>query len=224
MDLILMQTSDPYRYYDMLVATARTARGFCRRAGVQYQSFVGFKRGNRDFHATYNRIPMLRELIRDGYSGWVLYMDADAWIHDLDFPVHDYLADKGRYAMIGNLARPESTEFWEMNIGVMFFNLGHPFTQDVVEHWSAYLDLYDLAEQAIHWNVEVPDDQGMFHQILDKRYDAAPWVFHESKDVLNSPWATFIRQALRAENVSFEERLRSVQEQVEAVMRPAGGD
>src|SRR5260221_2713500 len=50
LDILCFQTSDPYNYYDMLMETARTARLYCQRHGLRYESFVGIKRGYFGWH------------------------------------------------------------------------------------------------------------------------------------------------------------------------------
>ncbi|WP_156173907.1 hypothetical protein [Cupriavidus basilensis] len=218
-EIILMQTSDASsRYFDMMMLTGQTARGYCDRHQLRYQGFIGLKRGNRPWHATYNRIDLLCELIDRGFGGWVLYIDADAWVVDLDFDLRGWLRDKQRYAMIAAPAAHTSDYFWNVNIGVMLFNLGHPFTRRLVREWEAFLSRYSLERDAIDWNGQVPDDQGMFHQLLDKHEDAKSLVLHADKSLLNSPWASFVRQAIRAENADIDERLRRIADAVSTVM------
>jgi hypothetical protein len=81
-------------YFDMLCLSARANRAYCRRHEIAYQAFVGVKRGFHSWQATYNRIPLLQELVDAGFAGWVLYLDADAYVADLDFDLRLYLADR----------------------------------------------------------------------------------------------------------------------------------
>ncbi|WP_020205089.1 hypothetical protein [Cupriavidus sp. WS] len=223
-DIIVMQTSDASsRYFDMMMLTARTARRYCEHHGLRYQGFIGLKRGNRAWHATYNRIDLLQELIQRDHRGWVLYVDADAWIVDMTFDLRGYLRDKQGYAMIAAPAGHVRDFFWNVNIGVMLFNLGHPFTRRLVRDWEAFLSRYRLERDAIDWNGQVPDDQGMFHQLLDKHADAEPLVLHADKSLLNSPWASFVRQAIRAENTDIDERLRRIAAEVEQALGHQAG-
>ncbi len=218
-EVILMQTSDSTsRYFDMLMVTAQTARRYCQRHGLRYQAFVGLKRGNRPWHATYNRIDLLQELVQRDFRGWVLFVDADAWIADMEFDLPAYLRDKSQYAMIAAPAGHSTDFFWNVNIGVMLFNLAHPFMRAIIRDWESFLSRYQLERDAIDWNGQIPDDQGMFHQILDKHPESADLVLHEEKSFFNSPWASFVRQAIRAENADIEQRLHHVAGEVSAVL------
>lgn len=83
-DVVLLQTSDAHsRHFDMLNLTSQTVRAYCELHDFHQSVFVVLKRGSRTWHATYNRIDLLCELVDSKYRGWVLYMDADAWIADL---------------------------------------------------------------------------------------------------------------------------------------------
>lgn len=222
-DVLIMQTCDPVNYYPMLEQSSRTTRAYCARHGFLYQSFVGLKRGDLPWHATYNRIDMLNELVARDYRGWVLHIDADAWIMDQDFDLRAFLADKSRYAMIGAPAGNEVDYFWNVNIGVMLYNLGHPFMRSFIGEWVRALSSYDLKTQARNWNKEVPDDQGMFHQILDKHSDKADLIFHADKNLINSHWASFVRQTMRAESNDFQSRLEYMKGDIASLqLEPCG--
>jgi glycosyltransferase involved in cell wall biosynthesis len=222
-DILILQSSDPEVYAPMLAQSARTTRAYAERHRCGYSAFVGIKRGFLPWHATYNRIDMLLDLVRSDYQGWVVYIDADAWIEDLDFDVRAYLADKSEYAVIAAPAGHLADFFWNVNIGVVLLNLAHPLARTLIVEWERFLSRYDVAVEAKTWNGEIPDDQGMFHQILDKLPGAADHVLVEDKALLNSPWAHFIRQAIRAENGDFDKRLALVTAEVDAVMQRAGG-
>src|SRR4051794_34277184 len=98
MKAVLIQTSDAVAYAPMLVTTSRTTREFSRRHGLEYRQFVGIKFGQFPWHSTYNRIHMMAELLAEGHQGWVLYLDADAYIYDLDFPIMEYLIENDQFA------------------------------------------------------------------------------------------------------------------------------
>lgn len=217
-EIILMQSSDAEIYAVMLEQSARTTRLYCRIHGYRYEAFIGIKRGCLPWHASYNRIDMLMDLIRQDYQGWVFYLDADAWIADLDFDLKAYLATKKRYALIGMPAGHLRDHYWNINNGILLFNLGHPFTRAFIAEWERFLSRYDLARDAKQWNVEIPDDQGMFHQILDKLPYAADLILIEDKDHAVSPWVTAVRHALRAEHSNFAERVALIAREVDKVV------
>lgn len=217
-EIVIMQSSDPDRYAEMLALSARTTKAYCERHGFRYVDFLGIKRGCLSWHAAYNRIDMLMDLIADDYQGWVFYIDADAWITNLDFDLRAYLVDKTGYALIGAPAGPERDHYWNINNGVLLINLGHSFARACIVEWERFLSRYDLDREALEWNKEVFDDQGMLHQILDKLPYAADYILVESKQFMNSPWASFVRQAIRAENSDFDARLAHIAEQVDEVL------
>lgn len=217
--IILLQSSDAEIYAPMLEQSARTTRTYADRHGYRYESFLGIKRGCLPWHASYNRIDMLMDLIRADFQGWVFYIDADAWIADLDFDLAAYLDTKARYSLIAAPAGHYRDQYWNVNNGVVLFNLGHPFARAFITEWERFLSRYDVAAEAKEWNVEIVDDQGMFHQILDKLPYAADLIHIENKELLNSPWATFVQHAIRAENSDFAARLALVTEKVDAVLK-----
>lgn len=217
-EILLLQSSDAEVYAPMLAQSARTTRAYAERHGYRYESFIGIKRGCLPWHAIYNRIDLLMDLIAADYQGWVLYMDADAWIVDQGFDLRGYLADKRGYALIASPAENAFDAYWNVNNGVILFNLGHPFARALITEWERFLSRFDIAAEAKSWNVEISGDQGMFHQILDKLPYAAELVFIEDKALLNSPWARFVRHALRAENTDFEKRLALMAEEIDGLL------
>jgi hypothetical protein len=86
---ILIQTSDSNRYAKMLDVTSANTKMFCVRHGLDHLIFKGLKRGRWDWHSMFNRIYIFDELIREGRDGWALYLDADAYIVDFDFPIKE---------------------------------------------------------------------------------------------------------------------------------------
>ncbi len=217
----LFQTADAHVYHDMLAATSQTARAFCRRADVAYECFVGVRRGWQGWHATYNRIPYVFDLLMEGYDGWVLYMDADAYVHDLDFDLRGYLADKGRYALIGSRAGG-SDFYWDINIGVLLINMGHPLMQELAREWYAYLSRYDLTHDTSAWAECISDDQAMLQELLALRPQSEGAVLHEPWDFINSHYAGFVRQVMRSSGMTLEQRTIDIQARVAEVMATQG--
>ena len=78
--IVLLQTSDAHVYAQMLQETARVNKVYCTRHGLEYQGFIGIKRGFHSWQATFNRISLLVELQQAGDTGWVIYLDADAYV------------------------------------------------------------------------------------------------------------------------------------------------
>jgi len=221
-DLIVLQTADADRYAPMLAITAANVREYCRRHALGYESFVGIKRGFHPWQATFNRIPMLEELAARGFTGWALYLDADAYIQDLDFDIAAYLADKGDYAAI--LATSGVTgEPWDVNAGVALVNLGHPLGRDLIAKWAAgFAGHSDDALRAGEEWFGAGNDQDILHGILRNDADIAAAVLIEPMSFMNGPHARFIRQQLRTLSPTFAARLADIRAAVERIFAQDG--
>src|SRR5581483_5217571 len=131
---IVMQTSDSGQYAAMLDATSQNVMTFCRRHDLEYRSFKGIKSGRWQWHSCFNRLYMFDELIAAGHRDWVMYLDADAYVADMEFPIHRYLDEKKLRAgvVVHSNFKPEP---WDINNGVMFLNLAMPVARAVVKEW-----------------------------------------------------------------------------------------
>lgn len=218
-ELVVLQTADPFRYARMLEVTARTAIEFCRRHGHRYESFVGIKRGAHSWQATYNRIVQFKELLDGGFTGWALYLDADAHVHDLEFDLAAYLSDKTNRAAIFATSGVTGAH-WDVNAGVALINFAHPEGRRLVqEWWAAFQAISDeRLAQAEQW-LDADNDQDLLHQILRKTPAIADAVLVESMEFMNSRHARFIRQHLRAQTADFDARVRGIADEVAAVLR-----
>ena len=221
LDITVCQSADPFRYLPMLAVTAPNVVEYCRRHGLAYESFVGIKRGAWNWQASFNRIAMLRELIERGFTGWAVYLDADCYIRDLDFDLSAYLGEhRDRGAIFARSGM--SDHGWDVNSGVAMVNCGHSLGRRLVERWAAAFDAFSDAVLARMPDWQGADDQQMLHAVLRDDPEIAAAVYVESMDLLNSAHARFVRQRLRAQFATFDERLRTIAEEVDAVMRAAG--
>ena len=111
----------------------------------------------------HNRIPLLKRLMDGGYSAWVCYLDADAYVADLDFDLKRYLEDKGDLALIIAPGAPTSP-WWEVNAGVFLINLGHPTGRDIVHEWfRRFAEITDDQLRLARVWSQVADDQTSLH-------------------------------------------------------------
>ena len=220
MNVTVLQTCDNSEHLSMLEATSRTAREFCNRQGLAYERFVGIKRGLWPWHAVYNRIYMIKELLDEGYKGWVLYMDADAYVCDLDFPVADYLASHSNSA--GIFARVHhSAPYWDVNSGVFFLNADHPLARRLVEDWidgheSAFSRKEFLINRFPEMDIRL-DDQGLLNEMLIANPDWQSALHYESLSLINSIEASFLRHHLRARTPNLEQRIKSIRREVDEI-------
>lgn len=221
-DIIVLQTADAERYAPMLAITATNVREYCRRHALGYESFLGVKRGFHPWQATFNRIPMLAELVERGFAGWALYLDADAYIQDLDFDLAAYLADKQDRAAIFATSGVTG-EHWDVNAGVALVNLGHPLGRALVEQWAAGFAAH--SDEDLRAGSEwfgAGNDQDILQTILRHDCAIADAVLVEQMAFLNGPHANFIRQHLRTLSPTFEARLRALAAAIDGVARGSG--
>ncbi|MBE7620650.1 hypothetical protein GL297_13635 [Komagataeibacter sp. FXV2] len=195
-----MQTSDSNVYYEMLQQASRTVRDYCFRRGIFYEQYVGEKRNNMPWKAAYNRIEMLQSLLRENFSGWVLYMDADSYIADPNFDIFHYFSDKDHYAGIfsGHLNGVP----YNINSGGFAINFNHPLGRQIVQDYTKeYNNISkENMNSALTWERDVPEDQFMLHSVI-RRYvddfgfsDKFLFEFADHSYVNNGP---FISQVLR---------------------------
>jgi len=217
-DVLLLQTSDPHVYFDMFCLSARTTREYCRRHAIAYQAFIGVKRGFHAWQATFNRIPLLHELAEGGFAGWVLYLDADAYVADLDFDLRAYLSDKAAFAAILTPITP-GADWWDINAGVALFNLASADARWLVRRWhDAFMAIGDDALRAdARWNL-VRNDQDLLHDLLRGNERLRPQVFLQSTELINADSSRFIRQVLRARADGLAARIRIVQQETDRIL------
>ena len=221
LDVMLFQTADPFRYAPMLAATAPNVIEYCRRYGLAYESFVGIKRGFWDWQASFNRVVMLKEIVERGFTGWAVYLDADAYVRDLGFDLPSYLRERERYGIIV-AASGMSDEGRDVNPGLVMVNCGHPAGRRLVARWTEALATFsdDLLKTKRNWSH--PDDRDWLQAILREDREVAASLLTESADFINSPQARFIRQPQRTQFATSTERLCTVRDEATAALRAAG--
>ena len=213
-----VQTSDAFKYAEMVGLTSRSVTTYAAAKGLQYEMFLGIKKGVHPWQATFNRVFILDELIERGATGWVCYMDADAWIEDQSFDLESYLDPHADRAAIfaSSLA---SDNWWDVNAGVFFLNLSNEVGVRFARDWKARcLEAWPRIEHMTNFPQGGPDDQSILHEILaaSSEYEAAIWV--ESPDLINSAWATFIRQHLRSNASDLRSRVAHIREEISRIL------
>lgn len=216
---ILLQTCDPFVYFDLLSASSRANRAFCHRHGIAYAAFVGVKRGFHPWQAMFNRILLLGEYLEQGYEGWILYLDADAFVADLAWDARAYLADKAAHAAVMTLGGVGVAD-WAVNDGVAFFNLSDPACRHLIATWHrAFMDIPDgTLRAAARWEL-MRNDQDLLQEILRNDRALHARVFLESPARINSRSASLIRQVLRAQEPDLAARRQAIEAEVEVALR-----
>jgi hypothetical protein len=213
-----VQTADAYRYAEMLSYSARTVTEYARLKGYSYESYLGLKRGKHPWQATFNRVFILAELIDRNVGGWVCYMDADAWIHDLNYDLEALFSEfEGAAAVF--TPSGASDHWWDVNAGVFFVNLDHPDGVRLCQEWkSASLENWHYIADRPDFPIGGPDDQSILHEILAAEIIPRSSVRLTSKAQVNSQNAAFIRQHLRGDQASFERRAAFVRRAAHQVL------
>lgn len=219
---ILLQTSDPLEYAPFLAATSRTASEFCRRQSIEYRQFTGIKRGCFPWHSTYNRITMMQELLEEGHRDWVIYLDADAYVVDLNFPISDYLMKNDKRALIA--ARINSTApYWNINAGVLFINLAHAIGRQLIaelaDKFAVVMEKRQFKKNEWPYSELRLDDQGLLQTVLMEYPEWEEFIRYEPQTLINSLHASFIRHHLRAMTPDPVDRLRLIEAAVDEIMR-----
>lgn len=173
-EIIVIQTADANRYYPMLIASAKFNRHFCRNDNLSYQAFVGMKTGKYPHHTMFNRVFLLQELIERNFSGWVIYLDADAFFCDPLFSFRDHLEKlrkKSSSMFLHYEKDPINNDLIsEVNDGAFAMDLGSDWVRRIVKAWyMLYVEHYtDIDyERATSWN-DLIDDQTALRAILGK--------------------------------------------------------
>jgi len=216
-DIVFVQTADPVSYLPLLQITSRTIMRYCSRNNLSCQLYIGICRGSRPWHATFNRIVLLRRLLASGFSGWVCYLDADAFIADLDFDVRQYLADKSDTALVAATDQPHvpNRPYWAVNAGTFFINLGNDMGRQIVWDWAEKLEAVsdESLEKAEEWAF---DDQGLLGRVLQRVPPERIEIHRGEPNLINYSSGLFIRQILRTE--TFERRLSQLRSETDRVL------
>ena len=218
-----IQTADPSKYARLLEVSAPSTRAFCALNGYQYEVFIGLKHGSHPWHATFNRIDLLNEALEVGFDGWVVYLDADAFVVDLKFDFTTYLEQHAHAPMIARAVTPEQAPTWNINAGVLLFNMSHPQARSLIRTWKR---LFDLCRRAgllrIPPQLAPINDQMLLHFALRLEPDLIRTMRFEHPNFLNGAHASFIAQFLLSDVQNFEQRIALVQTRVAEAFAASG--
>lgn len=221
MNITFMQTCDPVRYVPLLEIGSLTVKAFIYKFGYSYTTYIGVRRGVFPWQASYNRIPMLMEMVEAGYAGWVCYMDADAYISDLSFDLEGYLSARADLALIAAHSGIEPPLWFDVNNGVFLINLGHAKARELVRGWHAkFMDISDSdLREAEVWG-EVPNDQLLFHRAMQEvtGLQGCAEIDVSHPKLLNYTSGRFIRQVLREGGGSIHQRAEAMMSNVDKIL------
>jgi hypothetical protein len=225
--LVLVQTTDPVRYKPLFDLTSGLNKAFCRRWGYDFRSYIGIKWGDEAWMACFNRIYLLGELAQSGTHDWALYLDADAFVCDPEFRPEEIITADSEALVIGCSGGDPDTEPWQINNGVMFFNLKHRFTRYMLDNWrQRWEDNFRILRRFAsneRWDMLTNrvDDQAIFHgllrALLDQGASAAEVVknYTGPYPLFNYKKGRYVKQAIRSGTNTLEERTAYVRDFIE---------
>jgi hypothetical protein len=220
-----LQTADPVKYARLLEVSAPSTRAFCALNGYEYEAFVGLKRGSRAWHATFNRIDLLSELVQANFDGWIVYLDADAFVVDLTFDLAAYLGQHADAPLIARAVIPERAPTWNINAGVLMFNMSHPQTARLITAWKRLFDLWRMAGLLrLPPRMAPVNDQILLHWALRLNPGFIRAIRFEHPDFINGALSSFIVQFLRADVQDFDLRISLVAQRVAQAFAASGID
>jgi len=219
-DVLLLQTADAQQYLPMLQATAVVNQAYCARQCLSYSQFIGIKRGFFPWHACFNRIVLIKEMIDVGFRGWVFYLDADAFMVDLSYDVRRLISEIAKPIIMtpGGL----TGEHWDVNDGVFLVDLSVEAVQELMLAW--HTDFMATSHEALRAAVEwesVPSDQPRLHRILRKSERFQSCLGMVDRYLFDHDKSSFVRQILRANVPTWEARLARVRKETKDILRAA---
>ncbi len=217
-EIKVFQTCDSENYRELLDISARSNEIYCQKFNLGFETFVGIKRGYFPWHACFNRIIYLKEQLDNGFSGWIFYIDADAYIFDHAFDVRELLnSHDGDFLFApGGL----TGEKWDVNDGVFLINLGSDAGKRLTLAWydNFMATPEDALREAAGWEA-VPSDQPRLHDILQDHPDLLARLALLPREVFNNEHASFVRQVLRSNVATMEERIARLRTDVADALR-----
>lgn len=225
MRIKFLQTADPLKYARLLKVSAPSTRAFCALHGYEYEAFIGLKHGWHPWHATFNRIDLLDEAVEAGFDGWIVYLDADAFVVDLKFDFARYLKEHGEAPLIARAVVPEKAPTWNINAGVLIVNMKHPQAIRLIKAWKRLFDsLRKLGLFYVMPRFVMITDQALLHWTLRRDADLVRAMHFEHPDFINGSHSSFIVQFLLADVADFEQRISLVEVRVRLAFEAAGMD
>jgi hypothetical protein len=222
--VLILQTCDGTRYKPLLDLAEQAGQAYADKHGYSYRRYDGIKVGQMPWHATFNRIYLLEEELKNKTHDWVLYMDADTCFSGLEQSLLPFI-NKRNYAVLGCRGRSNNPAiFWDINAGVLFFNMNHPALPFIISSWkskfeSVPLQIRNEADQHIfEGNGGHLNDQTMLHDILHDFQFPVSYNYqgvHYNAFNYDGP---LIRQILRTNGNKLEDRIAEMERNVRKVL------
>jgi len=162
------------------------------------------------------------EILNSGFDGWVGYVDADAFIVNLNFDIFSYLNPKSDKSIIIPRSRVNDDLYWEINDGIFFINFSNQTSAKIVKNWyEEFMAISDRdLERCEDW-VGIENDQDLLQKVLMNNPEFAAYVEHDNVNIYGAD-SKFIRQILRVDAPTYQQRLRIIESLAFAVLERDG--
>ena len=153
--------------------------------------------GSQTWHATFNKVALLEAALDAKTYDAVLILDADAVIVDFDVDFFDIMPS----GMMFTAERVEDESVkWNVNAGVMIWNLQHPEVGKFAKEWMK------RSMKSIKKRIMYEDDQGIMQDILQEYSlaDRAKYFNNIDKGLINGV-GKYIVHKMREKN-SFDKK------------------
>lgn len=158
--VLVVQTTGYSKYRALLDATRPTNEAYALRNGYDYLCATGIFFGTKESHSTFNKAFLLELVLARNEYDVLLSLDADAIVVDPLFAPAALVPNLGPNATLLAASRGGTDEphTWDINAGVLVWNLRHPRAQEVSAAWST--ECRDAVMRGKN------DDQSMLHRVL----------------------------------------------------------
>lgn len=141
MKIRVIQTCDETSGYKGLMDVTREINElYCKKWGYEYVSYVGVKRGYHPWNATFNRIYLLEEILNAQDCDWVVYLDADCFVYDVNTRLEEIIFEEENQYRAFLFCRGSSDDLWDINCGSFFMNVKSSFSRPVITLWKTYFE------------------------------------------------------------------------------------
>lgn len=206
--ILVLQTCDGSVYAPLLDYSQPKHEAYCRKHGYEYMRWDGIKKGQENYpgFAVFNKIYLLKEILKTGAYDWVVYLDAATIILDLERPVEDFL--HLNKVMIG-CSEDKNT----CDISFSLYNMNHPKLSILLDDWQQSFETNlgkDKTNQFKNgWpNFKSYNDQLLLNEILKKKQSYA-FLYDSNYFIYDTQ---FIGNIKRLRNMTVETRLELLKE------------
>jgi len=209
--LLVVQTSGWGRYQALLNATMPANKAWALGRGHDFMALSGTAMGGPEWHSTYNKVHLMRELARGGEYGRVLYMDADAVVTSEGW-------DLGPPGCMLSAQWGPGKGPWDVNAGVMLWDLRSKYAADVIEKWHAQVERTIGREG---------DDQWWLQQLLKRELGGRNYTAARDMGMVVLETGGNLMHALRDNHLDWSgmdvpSRIARVREHMAAVAKKEG--